>query len=350
MRHTFYLTDHTLVVLHRATGYSPREGGGFQDEMSDFEQIGDGAVQTSVEDLLLWDRNFYVPIVGDAAVLQRAQTVGHLNNGRVLDYAAGLTIGEYRGLRTVRHGGAWAGYRADLLRFPDQKTSVACLCNLASANPSRLANQVADVVLGIALRPIEATKQPATTSASGKLQVAMPPEQLSQFAGVYRNTADAGNYRRLFVRDGRLTMAPGGSALTPVAADRFEARTGAAITFASAADGSREMRVVPAGGDSSKPVVFRQLPPVLRPDLSQYAGRYYSDELDATWLFAVEEGRLVVAIKGEAAQPLTIAAPGIFLQEEGVVVEFDRANGQVTGARVNAGRVRNLEFKREKTS
>jgi hypothetical protein len=115
--------------------------------MSNFEQIGDGGVQTTVEDLLLWDRNFYAAIVGDAGLLERAQVVGRLNGGRVLDYAAGLTIGEYRGLRTVRHGGAWAGYRAELLRFPDQKTSVACLCNLGSTNPSRFANQVADVVL-----------------------------------------------------------------------------------------------------------------------------------------------------------------------------------------------------------
>jgi hypothetical protein len=31
----------------------------------------------------------------------------------------------YRGLATVDHGGADAGYRADLLRFPQQHFSVA---------------------------------------------------------------------------------------------------------------------------------------------------------------------------------------------------------------------------------
>ena len=39
-------------------------------------------------------------------------------SGKKLDYAAGLMMGTYRGLPTVRHGGSWAGYRADLLRFP----------------------------------------------------------------------------------------------------------------------------------------------------------------------------------------------------------------------------------------
>ncbi len=351
MRHTFYLTDHTLVIPRRATGYAPHEGGGFQVEMSDFEQIGDGAVQTTVEDLLLWDRNFYTAAVGGAAVLQRAQKVGTLNNGRVLDYAAGLTIGQYRGLRTVRHGGAWAGYRADLLRFPDQKTSVACLCNLASAAPGRLANQVADVVLEGVLKPLEAAKQPAVARTEAKPDIRLSADQLAALAGVYQNAADAGDYRRIVVREGALTLAPGGATLTPLAADRFEvANTGGQVTVVSAADGMREMRFVPPDGSASKPTVFRQLRAVVRPALSDYAGKYYSDELETTYTFVVRDGSLVLEMKGEPAQPLAIATPGVFLHPEGLVIEFGRTSGLVTGARVSAGRVRNLEFRREKTS
>lgn len=64
MKHTLILDDHKKIVPMRATGYSPHPRGGFQTEMSNFEQTGDGAVQTSVEDLLLWDQNFYEPKVG----------------------------------------------------------------------------------------------------------------------------------------------------------------------------------------------------------------------------------------------------------------------------------------------
>ena len=156
MAHTFYLDDHTQVVAGKATGYEPRERGGFSVDMSNFEQIGDGGVQTTVEDLLLWDRNFYATKVGDAALVARAQQTGKLNSGKPLDYAAGLSIGSYRGLPFVRHGGSWAGYRAELLRFPSQKTSVACLCNLGTAGPSRLADRVADIVLETVLKPAAA--------------------------------------------------------------------------------------------------------------------------------------------------------------------------------------------------
>jgi len=53
----------------------------------------------------------------------------------------------------VRHGGSWAGYRADLLRFPTARTSIACLCNVGSSIPSLFADRVADIVLAPQLAP-----------------------------------------------------------------------------------------------------------------------------------------------------------------------------------------------------
>jgi hypothetical protein len=46
----------------------------------------------------------------------------------------------------VDHGGADAGYRSDLIRFPEQHFSAAVLCNLADTNPSALTRHVADRV------------------------------------------------------------------------------------------------------------------------------------------------------------------------------------------------------------
>src|ERR1700747_2908267 len=75
------------------------------------------------------------------------QEPGRLNNGKTLDYAKGLFVGKYRGLRFVDHGGSWGGYGPQLLRFREQHCSVVCLCNLANANPDKRAHQVADVFL-----------------------------------------------------------------------------------------------------------------------------------------------------------------------------------------------------------
>ena len=149
MTHTQFRDEHTALIPNRAMAYDPKEKkDGYTLSVSYFEQTGDGAVHTSVEDLLKWDENFYSGKVGGKEFLAEIQEQGKLNNGKVLDYAKGLFIADYRGLHTVSHGGSWGGYRAELLRFPEQHFSVACLCNRGDANPTRRAHQVADIYLG----------------------------------------------------------------------------------------------------------------------------------------------------------------------------------------------------------
>lgn len=156
MRHTQYRDDYRLVIPNRASAYAPRPDGGYAIDMSNWQQVGDGAVFTTVEDLLRWDRNFYEPRVGGQRLSEDLLTAGVLNDGETLDYALGLFHGDYRGLPTVSHGGSWGGYRAELLRFPEEHFSVAVLCNLATTNPSRLAREVAGIYLEDRLGPAPA--------------------------------------------------------------------------------------------------------------------------------------------------------------------------------------------------
>src|SRR5216684_595125 len=154
MTHTNYRDDHSSLMANRAPAYDAKENGvGYRLNVSYFEQTGDGAVHTSVEDLLKWDENFYSGQIGGKGFTSEIQEQGRLNSGKVLDYAKGLRIADYRGLRTVSHGAAWGGYRAELLRFPEQHFSVACLCNLGSAGSSARAHRVADIYLASLMTP-----------------------------------------------------------------------------------------------------------------------------------------------------------------------------------------------------
>src|SRR5215469_15083176 len=92
MIHTQYRVDHRALIPQRALAYS-RVGTGYRMDISYYEQAGDGAVHTSVEDLLKWDENFYTAHVGSKQFLAEMQERGKLNNGKMLDYAKGLTVG-----------------------------------------------------------------------------------------------------------------------------------------------------------------------------------------------------------------------------------------------------------------
>src|SRR5215467_7269987 len=69
------------------------------------------------------------------------------NNGKKLNYACGLWIGELRGLRRVEHSGGDAGYRSEIMMFPDEKFSVVVLANMATLPAVPLAQKVATIYL-----------------------------------------------------------------------------------------------------------------------------------------------------------------------------------------------------------
>src|SRR5206468_1312504 len=63
---------------------------------------------------------------------------GVLHNGNQIDYALGLSLGDYRGLQIVEHNGALFGYHSAFLRFPQQRFSVIVLCNSPPRAPKLL--------------------------------------------------------------------------------------------------------------------------------------------------------------------------------------------------------------------
>ncbi len=186
MRHTFYLDDHSEIVPDKAGSYSPRgKGPGFQLALANWEQTGDGAVQTSVEDLLQWERNFGSGAVGGAAAIGTLETPGVLNNGTAITYALGQVVDRYRGLRRVTHGGSWAGFHASFTRFPEEHAAISVLCNVANGVPGVSAMRVADIVLARDFTEAAPALQPFTPGAGQPpARVARP---LADYVGCYHS-------------------------------------------------------------------------------------------------------------------------------------------------------------------
>jgi CubicO group peptidase (beta-lactamase class C family) len=149
MRDTAFLDDLSRLPPGRATAYSPAPGGGFQIDQSNWQQTGDGAVNTTVLDLVRWDANFESAAVGGRRLIAALLTPGTLADGSPLPsaYGGGLMLDTYRGLQQVHHAGSWCGYRSELLRLPERRLAVATLCNTSAADPTALSQQVADVYL-----------------------------------------------------------------------------------------------------------------------------------------------------------------------------------------------------------
>jgi CubicO group peptidase (beta-lactamase class C family) len=147
MRSTHFHNDHTEVVRGRVNAYVRRPDDSYRLSMPIYDNIGATSLNTTVEDLARWDRNFYEPVVGGPALLDVLHRRGVLNDGDTIAYAGALMYGRQRGLPTIGHSGSDAGFRAQLVRFPDERLTVTVLCNVADSNPAALAQQVADELL-----------------------------------------------------------------------------------------------------------------------------------------------------------------------------------------------------------
>ena len=239
MRDTQFYDDVTRLVRHRAFAFdrSTRAAdagsltaGEWRDNTPHSQRTGAGGVLTTVRDLLAWDNNVYEPKVGSRALIALTHETGTLDSGRPLTYAHGLQIGEYRGEKIVEHGGSLGGYRAHLMRFPDARTSVACLCNFGTSDPGTRARRVVDEVLRDRFqKPVPTTRGPAPASGGASAGAAtFTTDQLREYAGRY----DSDEVETSFVFDvegaqlrlkRERDVAP--TVLRPLAADRFAFRS-----------------------------------------------------------------------------------------------------------------------------
>ena len=136
------------TVRNRAYGYTERAGAFERTDQSVTSAVlGDGGIYSSVEDLFRWDQALYTTRLVRAETLQAAFTPALLTNGTKTAYGFGWEIGEYKGLKTVRHGGSTVGFRTHICRIPEKRFTVIVLVNRANARPEELADRIADLYL-----------------------------------------------------------------------------------------------------------------------------------------------------------------------------------------------------------
>lgn len=335
MSATSVLADHTRIIAHRATPYDTDEPGTFRLSQSNWEQTGDGGVQSTVDDLLKWDANFYHPRVGGPWLVQALQTQGVLNDGTKIAYAEGVIVDRYRGLRTVSHRGVWVGFRSSVLRFPDQQVSEIALCNVGNADPERRLLAVADIYLAGALNKLPA-RQP----------MRLPP---SQYAGMYANL-DQGKLRIIKAKGDQLFYVDGSGAeleLRSIGKDEFLAAIDPRlqIRFLSTQAGARRIEVKSAGQTT---LVFSEVtaPKPSDADLRAYAGSYTSPDLSSHWTLQEENGGLTIRGERGPSIPLEPAFDDAFFVSN-VLFRFERGSDHaVTGFILARDRARRLVFVR----
>ncbi len=339
MENTHFHDDYTEPIKNRATGYYPEGKGKYRLFLTTFDCVGSGGLFSSVKDLYLWDQNFYHHKVGGKEVLDMMHTKGKLNSGEELDYAFALMVDEYKGLKTVRHGGALGGYRAELLRFPGQRFSVICLSNLSSFNPSSMCNQVADIYLADKLAAEEPKKEQELKPVSVNLDL------YDDYAGKYQ--LDMGLVVTIARENANLIAEVQGQPkveLIPVSETTFLVKIiDAKLSFHRDDTGKVNDIVLNQSGMDLKGKRVEDV--AYDPSrLSEYAGDYYSNELDVTFTLAVKEDKLCFVTQNAPGNPLRFLKQDEFAGDRFKIKFLRDSDKKILAFAMNTGRVKNLKF------
>lgn len=346
MENTLFYDDHRKIVPGRAYSYHSYNNG-YRKSVLSYANVGATSLFTTVEDLSLWVKNFHETKVGTPEIFDEMNTEVTLHDGSTFGGALGQFVSNYKGLYQISHGGADAGFRTYLGRFPDHHAAVILFSNYAGFNSRDMAMQVADIFL-------EEHLTGPLVPAAELIDTEVPDaEELESFTGAYWN--DQRKYAATVeLQEDTLRYRSGGTrhTLAPVGRHTFYVPGDSRqliFTFAKSLDDPA--MVMTANNDM--PVSYTRYSPreYDEDELTEYTGAYYSEELGTVYTFKVKEGRLTATHRRHSDISFGPLKEDTFQGDRWYfrTVQFERDEaGSISGMYVSSGRVRDLWFEKRK--
>ena len=262
--------------------------------------VGNTGIKTNINDLSKWIINFENLKIGNNKIFKKMAQSGILKNGDTLAYSFGQFVSTYKGRLVFSHGGADAGYRSQILRFPNERFSVVVLANNGSLNAEEKAYKIADIYLNKAMYPD--TQKSVDNAETHKL---ISKEILKKYEGKFE--LQPGFIMEFNEKEEKLYITATGQGTLPLEAlnDRQYKirRIGAVITFIENKDGNFDTLTFNHDGNEmiGKKVKFS----IDKTDLEKYTGVYYSEELKTLYKIVMENENLVARHQRQEETVLT---------------------------------------------
>jgi CubicO group peptidase (beta-lactamase class C family) len=331
MKNSSLRDDYQRIVPGRAQAYARQGTGPWRLNMPFMNVYGNGGMLTTVGDWIKWNAMLDSKSLG-APLVEALETRGVLNDGRKIVYALGLEVSTYKGLKDVSHGGATAGYQTFLARYPDNKVSVAVMCNGTSPGAGGIAAGITDEIFG----PFPAAPriEPARVSE----------DELKKLVGLWRNEKTHAPAR--FIVENGVTRW-GSGRLIPMGGGQFIGGN-SKLKFAFDKDGKPiSAESVDDEGAVTRFALEKEWTPA-PDDLASFKGDWFSEEAGATLTFAFEGDKAFFKQRPATSLPLRPLYKDHFLGERSVVWFTRDKNGKVNGMHAGAPRMRDMPFVRVK--
>jgi len=291
MHHTYVEDEYSRVVPNNATSYYGSKT--FSRAVEYWGYVGSGNMHSTTDDLLTWLQNFTTPQKGWESAFSKMLTTTPFNSGAPNSYAFGVGIGNHLGKKTVGHGGAIGGFRANVRAYTEDDLHIAVLTN---------------------------------------------PKQ--KFGRKIYLKNDTLRYSRSETNE---------SPIVPINSNTFKMLEVDVDLFIEFNDKNAQMIVKEEGQSAS---IFDGIENTGMPNLteiSEYAGKFYSPEVETFYTITRVDSSLICYHPRHGIIETEILYKDILSADWPLgIIEFERdENGNINGAFMSNGTARNVWFKKE---
>ncbi len=351
MRNTFFNDDPAFTIPKAAVGYSYKSENKFKKGKLKGGVVGDHNLVSTVEDLILWDQNFYHNQLGkkQKQLIETMTTGSKLNDGKPTNYGYGLWIENFRGLPTVFHGGDNGLHTSCILRFPEQEFTVICLANSSRYSDT---HQKADEVANLFLSPYF-NKPVKGLETFNFIEVNL--SELRDKPGLYTflDTKGMGHMRKVSLKDNNLYISDSyyhnGLKLSALDARHFVAKNPNGEYFYVDFSMNDAGEITLTEKFRSREVTLTQFhdASVLH-NFEEYDGTYFNPSVEATIKIKAKKDR-IIARKGTLKIPLIFFGKDVFYAPQNSATFHFVRNQQenIYQIIVNASDFRNFKFEKK---
>lgn len=347
MKDTHFHDNYQELVPGRAYSYIQTGAKKYVHAVLSYSIVGATSLFTTVSDELKWVHNYETGQVGGKELIEKMYQTGVLNDGRKLDYAFAVAVDKYKGWKRIGHGGADAGYRTYVCRFPEKEIAIAVFSNLGSTNPNDMSGKVASILF---------PEKPAEPASPSSANIAYADSNLlKKLPGNYISTK--GQTLKLTWREGKLMASIPATAparewkLIVKGNNRLEAEN-QNQTFVLNAPADRMDSIRSFGLASLNDAhQFKRLPSDPQKIGAEFNGKYFSDEVEAFYTITETNGQLKMEHRKFNTVPLKYIGPDQFTLPYWWMshIRFLRdTKGKIVAFEVNAGRIQKLRYDKVK--
>lgn len=343
MTNTHFHNDHERIVKNRAYSYRTSSSApqGFKIQALNYANVGATSLFTTVEDLAKWSLNFENPKVGNTKVISQMKERFKLNSGEEITYAFGLVHGKQNGFNTLGHSGADAGFRSNFLMVPEQRLTVIVLANHASMRPLELCEKTANIFLP------EASMEKLPEVATKEVKP-LDSTVIGRYIGRYLLHVNDGTDFRVDVRSNKLVQVRSSgneTELLPISETEFKmVNSNSRFTFQTDSKGEvTGFKYIGGNGEN----FARKIPLEVAQPLDQFAGTYYSDELELRIVIEMKDGKMRAQHRRHGDLSMRLVTTDLFSVDQLGRMQFLRdSTNNIKGFSISNGRIHNLAFEK----